>query len=287
MAQALTLLESITSAPTSSVHPEKTLMQPSYVQNTTASACTMNVDAPHKYAVFKTGVTNGNLLDAVPRDFLRKTYAAATSTTSAPILLDGADTGANANVAIGNVKYLNAGADVTAASVVTGTLTTAFAGRATGIAGESHVDNGGDPLLVDYVVADVEGTMTLTSVTIVNKMRDYAVDNTISFALEGQDAPVAVVITIAAGHLSADSIELTALYVYSVSAQTIRIQAATELSITYNSPDPNFFYTFNASPRNLDLTENVVVLSGHTTPFLTGRFKVANSSTTFTFNTLI
>ena len=247
----------------------------------------MNVDAPHKYAVFKTGTTNGNLINAVPREFLRKVYTSATSTTTAAITLDGVDTGANAAVTIGAIKYLNAGADVTAASVVTGTLTTAVAGRATGTAGQDHVDNGGDPLLVDYVVADVEGTMTLTSVTIVNKMRDYVVGNTILFSVEGQDGAVAVVITIAAGHLSADSIELTALYVHAVSAQTIRVQAATELNITYATSDPAFDYTFNASPNNLNLTEDVVVLSGATTPFLTGRFKVATSSTTFTFNTLI
>ena len=247
----------------------------------------MNVDAPHKYAVFKTGTTNGNLINAVPREFLRKVYAGATSTTTAAITLDGADTGANAAVAIGAIKYLNAGADVTAASVVTGTLTTAFTERVAGTPVQTHVDNGGEALLVDYVVADVAGTMTLTSVTIVNEMRDYAVGNTITFPINGQDAGAIATITITAAHLSASSIELTSLYVHSASSQTIRVQAATELNIAFATPDPAFDYTFNASPNNLDLTEDVVVLSGATTPFLTGRFKVASSSTTFTFNTLI
>lgn len=287
MAQALTLLESITSTPSGSTHTTKTLMQPSYIQNTTASACTMNVDAPHKYAVFKTGTTNGNLINAVPRAFLRKVYASSTSTTGAAITLDGVDTGANAAVGIGAIKYLNAGADVTAATTITGTLTTGVSAQAVGEAAEAHVDNGGEALLVDYVVADVAGTMTLTSVTIVNKMRDYAVGNTISFLITGQDAGVIATITITAAHLSANSIELTSLYVHSVSSQTIRVQAATELNITFATPDPDFDYTFNASPNNLVLTEDVVVLPGATTPFLTGRFKVATSSTTFTFNTLI
>ena len=67
--------------------------------------------------------------------------------------------------------------------------------------------------------------MTLTEVLVVNKMRDYAVGNTIVFAIPDQDGSVAVTFTAVAGDLGDNSIELTEFYVNSNSSQTIKIQA--------------------------------------------------------------
>lgn len=292
MAQAKTLLESITSTPSGSSHTAKTLRQPSFLQNTTASPCTMNVDAAHIYALTKTGSTNGNFIHTVPRDLLRTVYTGANSSTSPPLSIvnsDGTktDTGANVKVSIGNVQYLEAATDITTSCVVTGTLTTATQARVTGVAGEAHVDNGGDPLLLDITVADVEGTMTLTEVLVVNSQRDYAVGDTIVFPIPNQDADVAVTFTAVAGDLGTARIELTELYVSSNTNQTIRIQAGSRCNVLYTTPDPDFDYDFNIPPSVLDLTADVILGSGETTPYEVSTFKCANSATTFTFNSLI
>ena len=293
MAQAKTLLESITSAPSGSTHTRKTLRQRSFLQNTTASACTLNVDAPHIYALTKTGSTNGNLIQTLSRDFLRTEYAGANSSTSPPLSIvnsDGTktDTGVNVKVAIGNVQYLEAGTDITTSCVVgVGTLTTATQARVTGAAGEAHVDNGGDPLLLDITVADVEGTMTLTEVVVVNSQRDYAAGDTIAFAIPNQDAGVAVTFTAVAGDLGTARKELTELYVSSNSAQTISIQAGQRCNVLYSTPTPDFDYDFNIPPSALDLTADVILGSGETTPYEVSDFKCADSATTFTFNSLI
>lgn len=293
MAQAKTLLESITSTPSgSSVHTAKTLRQPSFLQNTTASACTMNVDAPHIYALTKTGSTNGNLIQTVPRQLLRTEYSGSNSSTSPPLSIvnsDGTktDTGANVKVSIGDVKYLEATTDITTSCVLIGTLTTATQVRVTGVAGQAHVDNGGDPLLLDITVADVEGTMTLTEVVVVNSQRDYAVGDTIAFAIPNQDAGVAVTFTAVAGDLGAARKELTELYINSNSSQTINIQAGTRCNVVYATPTPDFDYDFNIPPSVLDLTADVILGSGEITPYEVSTFKCANSATTFTFNSLI
>ena len=197
------------------------------------------------------------------------------------------DSGVNVKVAIGNVKYIEAGTDVTTSCAVTGTLTTATTARVTGVAGQAHVDNGGDELLLDVTVADVDGTMTLTEVLVVNKMRDYAVGNTIVFAIPDQDGSVAVTFTAVAGDLGDNSIELTEFYVNSNSSQTIKIQAMAACKVTYTSADPDFNHTFDMPTSALDLTADVVVGSGEITPFEVSTFKCATSATTFTFNSLI
>jgi len=261
-------------------------MQPSYLQNTTASACTMNVDAPHKYAVFKTGTTNGNLIPQLTREQLRVVYAAdATISNQAVKYNVTTDTGANWAASIGDVNYLEAAEDVTAQTGIVGTLTTAVSGRASAVSGQAHVDNGGDPLEIDYVVEDVLGTMTLTSVQVVNRMRDYAVNDTILFSIGGQDAAVAATITIVAGNLT-PSKELQSLYVSDVTNQTERLQAGTRIYLDNYDADPAINFVLSASPSVLDLTEDIVIQPADRTPFLVSRFKCANSSTTFTFNTL-
>lgn len=266
-------------------------MQPSYIQNTTASACTMNVDAPHKYAVFKTGTTDGNLIPQLTREQLRVVYTADATLSAQPIKYNVTTaTGAKWAAAIGDVNYLEAGVDVTAqTAIVAGTLTTAVSGRTSGASAQAHVDNGGDALEIDYVVADVEGTMTLTEVKVVNRMRDYAVNDTIVFAVGGQDGgvldPVAATITIVAGNLTASK-ELQSLYVSDVSGQTNRLQAGTPIYLTNNDTDPAINFVLSAKPSVLDLTENIVIQPTDRTPFLVSRFKCANSTTTFTFNTL-
>lgn len=289
MAQALTLLESITSTPTSSVHPVKTLRQPSYVQNTNSSAVTMNVDAPLSYAFYDsnaTGATNGDLFYTLTREELRKVYPADVSNSAQPVKVVATNTtlGVTLNVAIGDVNYAVAGEDVTAQCAVTGTLTTAFSGRAVLGVTSSGVDIDPDPYEVDYVVEDVAGTMTLTSVTIVNGIRDLSLGDTGLFQIMGQDAQVAGVITFAAGNFTASK-ELKTFHIQSVTSQQFAIKAGTRLSVTWSNPDPQFYWEW-VEARYLNLTKDVVVPAGGITPYLVKKFKCANSASTFNFVTL-
>ena len=74
-------------------------------------------------------------------------------------------------VAIGNVRTYQAGQTMTTSCAVTGTLTTATSPPVSRVLRDKrHVSNGGDELLLDVpTVADVDGTMTLTEVLVVNK----------------------------------------------------------------------------------------------------------------------
>lgn len=281
-----TLIDSITSTPSGSTHPKITLPRRGVIQNNMTSPLTFTCDAPAAFVTLNTGTTNGNLMNSLSRTELRQRYTSTGSGTGAALLVGGADSLYNLNFAIASVGYLAKDQVLANAGTVTGTLDTAIVATATftvtdsSDAARTPQDNGGDAKTLTYTVADVDGTMTLTSIKINNLLRDYNTGDKLLFAIEGQGGAVTVSVVIAAGDLISHN-ELTTLYVNTVGTNTAKYQQSTLASVSLTATET---HTYNFSLTSVITAELLVKLNaGETSNFEISTFKSSNSSSAKTF----
>ena len=288
MAQAKKLLRAYTSTPTASVHPKFTFPEPCFVQNTSSGVMTFTCSAPDAYKALRTGATNGNLLNTLSRADLRTRFTTTASGTDGTLeLSDSTDTGYNLNFAIGAVGYLDADTEITADATITGTLTTAVTKTATFTVTDSSdtartpQDNYGEAKTLTYVIADVEGTMTMTSVTINNTLRDYNDGDKLLFTVEGQDGAVTASIAVATADLTSHN-EITTLYVNTTGDESNEYQAGTQAQVTLTATESHT-YKFSLDAVILFELDQVKLNSNEITPYLVSTLKHANGSTAKTF----
>ncbi len=276
-----TLIDSITSTPTGSTHPKITLPRRGVIQNPMDSPLTFTCDAVSAFFTLNTGASNGNLMNALSRTELRQRYTTTASGAGAALLVSGADSLYNMNFAIASVGYLAKNQVLTNAGVVTGTLDTAVVKTATFSVTDSSdsartpQDNGGDAKTLTYTIADVSGTMTLTSIKINNLLRDYSAGDKLLFDVEGQGGAVSVVVVIDAADLTSHN-ELTTLYVNTSGTNTAKYQLGTPASVSLIATET---HTYDFSLLSVITAElEVKLLSGHVSDFEISTFKSANSS---------
>ncbi len=281
-----TLIDSITSTPTGSTHPKITLPRRGVIQNNMTSTLTFTCDAPSAFFTLNTGTSNGNLMNSLSRTELRQRYTSTASAADAALLVGGADSLYNLNFAIASVGYLAKDQVLANAGTVTGTLDAAVIKTATftvtdsGDAARTPQDNGGDAKTLTYTVADVDGTMTLTSIKINNLLRDYSAGDKLLFAIEGQGGAVTVSVVIDAADLTSHN-ELTTLYVNTGGTNTAKYQQSTLASVSLTATET---HTYNFSLTSVITAELLVkLLSGETSNFEISTFKSANSSSDKTF----
>ncbi len=250
------------------------------------SPLTFTCDAPSAFFTLNTGTSNGNLMDSLSRKELRQRYTSTASAADAALLVGGADSLYNLNFAIASVGYLAKDQVLANAGTLTGTLDAAVIKTATftvtdsGDAARTPQDNGGDAKTLTYTVADVDGTMTLTSIKINNLLRDYSAGDKLLFAIEGQGGAVTVSVVIDAADLTSHN-ELTTLYVNTGGTNTAKYQQSTLASVSLTATET---HTYNFSLTSVITAELLVKLnSGETSNFEISTFKSANASTAKTF----